>query len=79
MTDAHGNSIVTPFPTIQIPSSSSLEDHCIRCILQCLLFNCTISGNETLIDLVDFDIKIIELGFHIDLISPLDEYTLSSL
>ncbi len=86
MADAHGKPIVTPSPTIPISSSSPFEDHCIRCILRCLLFNHTINGNETLIDLVKFDlpniiaaVKIVELGFNIDLISPLDEDTLSSL
>jgi len=86
MANAHGYPIVTPSPTIPIPSSFLLEDHCNRNILQCFLFNNTISGNFTLIYLVEFDlpnlivaIKIIELGFNINLISPLDEDTLSSL
>ncbi len=86
MADAHGNPIVTPSPNIPISSSSPLKDHCIKNILRRLLFNRTIDGNETLIDLVEFDlpnliaaIEIVELGFNIDLISPLDEDTLSSL
>ncbi len=86
MANAHGNPIVTPSPTIPIPSSSCLEDHCIRHIVQHLRLNCTISGNGNLIDLFEFDfpnliaaIEIIELGFHIDLISPLDKDNLSSL
>ncbi len=86
MADAHGNPIVTPLPTTPIPSSSPFEDHCIRRIPRHLLFNHTINGNKTLINLVEFDlpnliaaIKIVELEFNINLISPLDEDTLSSL
>ncbi len=83
MADAHGKPIVTPSPTIPISSSSPFEDHCIRRIPRHLLFNHTINGNKTLINLVEFDliaaVEIVELGFNIDLISPLDEDTLSSL